>query len=540
MESITDQLRVLEDVAKQRGFEIVDVFQESKSAKNPGREGFTQMIERISKGEANGILCWKLNRLSRNPVDGGTLSWLLQRGVIQRIATVERDYHPTDNVLMMQVEFGMANQFLLDLSKDTRRGLIGKAERGWLPSGAVTGYTHNPFKKKGDKEIIKDEPRFTMMRTIFDLILAGTHNPKQALEYATNELGMRNAKGQKISQSTIYVNIHNPFYYGRFEYPKGSGNWYDGKHEPMLTKAEFDAIQAKISPTSRPLKSVKPENEFLYRGPMRCGECGAKITAERKKKMQKNGNIHRYIYYHCTWRVDPNCTQKSIQENDLVPELANKFDEITLSEPFYKWALETLDEIGSEEQGVRESNTEGLLKEIEAVDTRMKKLLDIRLNDSIDDETYKTKKGELEKEKEELNRVLASRLTDEKEIRVKAETYLNLSKDMRTRFEKGTPEERRNLFLSVGSNLYLKDKKLRISLPSPLGVVSDIVRWGDEHNFNVRTAKDGTIKRRLCSGTPEFITMLPLLSEFRTVDWKAVKRELEFSGLVPTLGLQIA
>ena len=64
----------------------------------------------------------KIDRLARNPVDGGQIQWLLQNSVIAHIQTHDRGYFPTDNVLMMSVEFGMANQYIRDLSVNTARG----------------------------------------------------------------------------------------------------------------------------------------------------------------------------------------------------------------------------------------------------------------------------------------------------------------------------------------------------------------------------------------------------------------------------------
>ena len=84
-----------------QGLTIVDTISESKSAKAPGRIEFNRMLERIRKGEATGILCWKLNRLARNPIDGGQISWMLQQNTIQSIQTYSAEYKPTDNVLMM-------------------------------------------------------------------------------------------------------------------------------------------------------------------------------------------------------------------------------------------------------------------------------------------------------------------------------------------------------------------------------------------------------------------------------------------------------
>jgi len=131
--SIEDQLAVLRALAKTEGLNIIEEFVEKQSAKLPGRPIFDKMLTRIEKGEAQGIICWKLDRLARNPIDGGQISWFLQRGVIQHIQTHDRSYRPTDNILMMSVEFGMANQYILDLSSNVKRGLHEKARRGEFP-----------------------------------------------------------------------------------------------------------------------------------------------------------------------------------------------------------------------------------------------------------------------------------------------------------------------------------------------------------------------------------------------------------------------
>ena len=71
--SIEDQLAVLRALAKEQGLVISEEFIEKQSAKMPGRPVFDGMLSRIQKGEAQGIVCWKLDRLARNPADGGTI-----------------------------------------------------------------------------------------------------------------------------------------------------------------------------------------------------------------------------------------------------------------------------------------------------------------------------------------------------------------------------------------------------------------------------------------------------------------------------------
>ena len=93
IQSIEDQINRLKQIAKERKLNIIDVMTEAKSAKKPNnRPVFSEMIGRLENSEANGILCWQINRLSRNPVDSGQIGWLLQQGTIQSIQTIEREY----------------------------------------------------------------------------------------------------------------------------------------------------------------------------------------------------------------------------------------------------------------------------------------------------------------------------------------------------------------------------------------------------------------------------------------------------------------
>lgn len=83
--SLPAQVRELKDFAFKNNLKVIHVFQEEKSAHKIGRPVFNEMIERIEKGEANGLIVWDESRLARNSLDGGKIIYMMDLGQIVEI-----------------------------------------------------------------------------------------------------------------------------------------------------------------------------------------------------------------------------------------------------------------------------------------------------------------------------------------------------------------------------------------------------------------------------------------------------------------------
>jgi len=507
VQSIQDQVDELQKLAKNSDLTVVNIFSESWSAKAPDRPVFNEMLERIKNGEANGILCWKLNRLARNPIDGGTISWMLQEGLIQYIQTYGRGYSPNDNVIMMSVEFGMANQFIRDLRVDTKRGLMAKAKRGWLPCGSPLGYIHNLFKTKGNKEIIKDEKTFDLVRRIFDVMLEGKMTPPQILEMANKKWGLKGKMGKPIARSSIYRILSNPFYYGEFEYPRGSGDWHMGEHEPMITREEFDKVQFLLRNDKN---STKPKNyDFAFRGPLYCGECGALITAEHKQKKQKNGVVRNYIYYHCTKRKNPKCSQKSIEEKKLQVLIEKELNKIDIPDVLQEWAIDILKKDNNVQAISRNHILENLGKEYKEVVDGISGLIKMRADKEIDSDEFKEEKLKLVKEKARIQKDLLDVDKGVNDWLKKAEEYFAFAENVKERFRIGGLSIKKDILNSLGSNLYLKDQKITVDLEKTLKVIEKMATESRRINEMFEPQKGVENKRALRDLYSQSPTMLP-------------------------------
>lgn len=307
--SIDSQIRELTDHAHSRGITVARVLSESRSARAPGRGVFAQMMDEISKGDVAGVICWKLDRLARNPIDGGTIIWALEQGTLKEIVTPQRAFtNNGDDKFWMQLEFGMAKKYVDDLSQNVKRGNRAKLEQGWLPGVPPLGYVND----LAQKTIVPDPDRFPLVRKMWDMLLAGK-SVSEIHETANEVWGFRTRKhkrigGKRLAESALYKMFGNPFYFGLIV---RNGDSYPGAHKPMISKDEYDRAQEILG---RPNRPPQKQHEFGFTGLIRCGECGAAITAENRT----NRYGSRYTYYHCTKRrPGVRCRQKTIRVEEL-------------------------------------------------------------------------------------------------------------------------------------------------------------------------------------------------------------------------------
>ncbi len=345
--SIESQIDELKAIASERNLNVVSIFTESMSALQPGRPTFNLMMQKIQSGEANGIICWKIDRLARNMVDGGIIMHCLQNSTIKHIVTNDREYKSDDIVMMAAFEFSMANQYSIDLSSNVKRGIRKKIEKGQLPGVAPLGYMNQKDRESGENKIVPDPDRFQMIRMLFNEFLKGNHTIRTLQELA-QQRGFRSPQKRKVggnfmALSTVHKMLTNPFYCGLLRF---NGEIYNASHTPMITMEEFDRVQLILGRKGKP----RPQkHKFPFTGIMECGECGCSITAEIKRKVLKSGEVKLYTYYHCTKRLNPNCTQGCVDSAELEKQIETYLESITIPEEFKDWAIKWLNKLNDRE-----------------------------------------------------------------------------------------------------------------------------------------------------------------------------------------------
>ncbi len=277
----------LKELAKRERLNIVDIFKESQTAKEPGRPLFNKMLSRIEKGEAQGILAWHPDRLARNSIDGGRIIFLIDSGKIQSLKFPTFWFEPTpQGKFMLNIAFGQSKYFVDNLSENTKRGLRQKLRRGEMPGLAPLGYLND----LRIHTMVKDPQRFRFVKKLFELYATSNYSLKD-LQKKITSAGLLSRKGNKLSISVIQNILQNPFYYGVFKY---NGELYQGIHKSMISKKFFDKCQKVLKDRARPIK--RSGKIYAFRGLLKCGECDCSITSEIQRE---------HIYYRCTKKKIP-------------------------------------------------------------------------------------------------------------------------------------------------------------------------------------------------------------------------------------------
>ncbi len=376
--SIEAQIAELRAFAKQNNLNIIEELVEKQSAKIPGRPVFGEMLKRIEKGEAEGILAWHPDRLARNSVDGGQIIYLIDCGRIAALKFPQFWFEPTaQGKFMLSIAFGQSKYYVDSLSENTKRGLRQKVRRGEYPGLAPIGYLNDIR----TKTIVVNRKRSKIIKSAFELYSKGNSTLGDISHFLAQQ-GILTRGSKPFKRDKISFILSNPFYYGHFRY---SGELHEGKHEPIIAKKLFDKVQEVLKQRSKPQRKEKIPKAFI--GLFHCGECGMMITAEIQKG---------HVYYRCTKKSKTKtCFQLYTREEDLDQQLSTMIQKVSLRQDWAEQMLEMLEkEKGNNAQSCFAFAQENL-KKIKEFKQKLQFLLDSYLDHVIEREIYLEKKSEL-------------------------------------------------------------------------------------------------------------------------------------------------
>lgn len=326
--SIDSQVKEMLAIADRESIEVIEIRRESHSAKDSGqRPVFNELITDIRSGRFTGILTWAPDRLSRNAGDLGSLVDLMDQKLLLEIRTYGQRFSNSPNekfllmILCSQAKLENDNK-----SVNVKRGLRMRCEMGLWPAPAPTGYLNE---KRIDRKgyVMIDPQRAPVVKQMFEKVAYEGWSGRKVYHWLKFDMNFRSPTSNKVfTLSNVYRLLQLPFYYGTFEYPAGSGNWYIGKHQPIITRELFEKTREQLVRSE-----IKHHNkEFAFTRLITCGHCGSSVTANERIKKLRDDSVARYVYYGCTRGKDINCKSGYIREDALIEQFVELIDTIDM------------------------------------------------------------------------------------------------------------------------------------------------------------------------------------------------------------------
>jgi site-specific DNA recombinase len=443
------------------------LFEESRSAKTPGRPEFARMLAMVETGHVTEIVCWKADRLARNALDGGAVLYALEAKKLTRIVTDDRIYNgQPDDELVLAIELGLSSKYSKDLSKNIRRGLEEKRRRGEWASLAPVGYKN--VREHADRSVIALDPVLApRIQQLFRLAATGNFSINDLATIARDKWRMnlstyrRDANKQGITPSAIHRILRNTFYYGAMRI---KGQLYAGSHPPLVTKAVFDRVQAIL--TKRRTVAERPQRlTFPFTGLVRCAACGRRLVGYEKRKRGC-----RYRYYACSKHLRGLCAQPQLTERAIADAVTSVLTTLTISRADYDLVRAMLVEASGDDRREREATRVRAEVELVAINNQRARLVDLVLDGTLARDDYDRKQREIAEKQAELT--LASRIQEgDPEWLEPLESFFSGLLDAELVFATGADDVKRSVIRLLGLELEAHGKEALVHAGRPATIV---------------------------------------------------------------------
>lgn len=456
--SIPAQLGLLREYAQRNGMEVAHEYTEAETARSAGREQFGVMLRRLGMKDAPQIvLVEKTDRLYRNFRDYVAIEALMADRDIEIHLVKEAEILNRDARSSLKFIHGikvlMAKNYIDNLSEEVKKGQRQAVLEGGWPWQAPYGY------QKINRELVPDPEQARFVQAAFNLYAAG-HSIASAIE-ALHAQGYRYRDYQaRISKSRFNDMIKNRIYLGEIEY---QGEVSPGRHAPLIDQETWNAAQQALRKDGKPLRLAK--QEFLYRGVLTCGECGAGLVGEHKKG-------GKYTYYRCV-DMRRTCSQGYISEAVIDSEVQQELKALLKVRDLrgdILGAVQSLD-------GTAEATYQEELGQIETAITKarshIKRAYHDRLDGAVSDElwaevsqTYQEKIDALLARREALSRADINYMQT-------ALRLLELPERLTTGWEWANLPEKQLLLGMFTSNFFVNGGKARLELKEPFRTLGE-------------------------------------------------------------------
>lgn len=473
--SLPSQVARLERYCHSKDFEIIKTFCFDESAYTDNREEFDQIVRLvIEQPEKIAVCCDKVDRLSRNMFDK-RVSMLYERALADKIELhfVSDGQVITSRISAVEkfqfgISLGLAKYYSDAISDNVKRANEQKRRNGEWTGRAPYGYK-NIRLPNGKKDIIIEELAAAIIKKTFELYASGAYSMELLCKKINKEYGLRWSKGY------LDLVLKNPFYHGVMI---AKGTQYPHRYPPIITKTTFDQVPfVKTSFNKKRFKYAgKP---YIYRGLLRCAQCGLAITPEKHKG---------HIYYHCT-QYNGKHGGKWLREEDITAQLARVFQRVRIPSDIIEKITTTLNETHQQKVEFHTKHFDELTSKRKTLTNRLDKIYIDRLDSKIADDSYNRFYEQFRNEIAEVDSQLSKLQDAEDNYYITAKYILELTSRASELFLSSEVEKRRHLIKLVLSNLRLDGENVVYDVQKPFDLIlncADDQVWCARQDSNLR------------------------------------------------------
>lgn len=448
-QSIEGQLRVCQEYAAEHNILVLNTYiDRAMTGTNDNRPDFQRMLKDSNRREWDYVICYKLDRFSRNKYETAIHKKELKDNGVKVVSATEFIPDTPEAVIFESMLEGYAEYYSAELSQKIRRGNNESRRKGNLTGGSVP-YGYKNVNKKA--VIVDDEAE--VVRHIFKQYSLGVCAREIILDLTSKGVSNR---GKPFMKNAIYGILKNERYTGIYRH---DGEVFDNIYPQIVPMDLFEKVQTIVDKNKYGKTSLKMD--YLLKDKIICGYCGRSIIGESGTA----SNRERKYYYKCQGRKSKltNCTKATVRKEVLEKVVIDVITE-ELRKP------QTVDFIvgGLMEEQKRQSQANTALNIL----TREKR----RTENSIANIMSAVESGgstqtamkrirELEKKQSEI----------EQQILIeKSKTSVEISQDeMRAFYIKALDYEPKMLIQYLVKQIILFDDKIQIQFTSPISQSPD-------------------------------------------------------------------
>lgn len=439
--SLEAQQEANQKFAREKGVQIVKEFREVQSAAKQGRKQFTLMLSEIKKAkDVKGIIFHDVDRSARSISDWAKIKELSNAGYDICFSRDGSDLNSRGSSLTSSIKAIIAEDFIVNLSQETKKGMYKKAEQGFTVFGRVIiGYIN-----KGGGVREPDPFNASLIKKCFELYATNKYTLHELAD-KMYKMGLRNSKGKKIEFTKISKILNDRYYIGIFEV---KGKVYNGRHQPIISVKLFNTVQQILQRRFTP-HTIK--NEYKFQHILFCKYCGKRLKAVTAK--------HKYHYYFCRHKE---CEMKSVLEEKIETWLLTEFSKLQFTKIEINQMLKIAKGLRGSYLLELENREKALRLQIDNYNSKLNKLTDMLLDGDINKDAYNQKRGQFIEEK----KVLESEIDNYKTVNGasfnRIDELAKLLADPVYAYKMANPENRANLIRKMTNNIKISPQGINI------------------------------------------------------------------------------